>query len=304
MLACCEDLLVEKERLLHLSAFLTICIVWALSLVIAYDLLDTGIPPFFLVMVTYGIGALTLLSAKVLFRSTPRIGRNELRCGIVAGMLIFGAFGLQTLGLAYTTPAKSGLLTVLYVLFVPVIISIIRSKLSSRSVLFALIGFAGVVVMSGVVGGDASMNFGDILTIFCAVMFAMHFVTLEKYSPSLNTVNFTLVQMITAATAAAAVSLLAENGQYSGMDLVGSWAGLAFMGLIVTGLGFFIQTAVQKKISATTVSVMCCSESVFAMMFSWALGFDAITFPLLAGAAMIVTSTVLSSIYEKRELIG
>jgi len=278
--------------------------IWGLSLVAAYDLLGTGIPPFFLIAITYGLGALTLIVAKLFVRTTPAISREEWRYGIFVGVLIFIAFGLQTVGLVYTTPAKSGLLTVLYVLFVPIIISVMMKKLSARSILFALIGFAGVLVMSGVTGGDASINIGDILTIICAVMFALQFVALEKFSPRMNAVNFTLVQMIAAMLLGIVVSLVLESDRYSGMDLLGSWAGLAFMGLIVTGLGFFVQTAAQKKIPSTTIAVMCCTESVFAMMFSWVLGYDAVTAPLLIGAALIVASTVLSSVYEKRELIG
>ena len=278
--------------------------IWGLSLVIAYDLLDTGIPPFFLIAVTYGIGALTLLCAKLIVRPSPAVSRDEWRYGILVGLLIFVAFGLQTVGLVYTTPAKSGILTVLYVLFVPVIISVIRKKLSMRSMGFALIGFTGVLVMSGVTGGDGSLNIGDLLTILCAVAFAAHFVTLEKFSSRLNTINFTLVQMTAAAIVGLGVSFALEGGSYQGMDLIGSWAGLAFMGLIVTGLGFFVQTAAQKKIPSTTISVMCCSESVFAMIFSWSLGYDEVTVALSIGAALIVASTVLSSIYERRELIG
>ena len=287
-----------------MSAFLTICMVWGLSLVIAYDLLGSGIPPVFLIAVTYGLGALTLLPAKLAMRSVPPISRNEWRYGALIGTVIFIAFGLQTVGLVYTTPAKSGLLTVLYVLFVPIIISIILKRPSGRSILFAIIGFAGVLVMSGIAGGDSSLNTGDLLTIMCAIMFAVHFVALERFSPRLNAVNFTLVQMIAAASIGIVVSLMFESGQYEGMDLLGSWVGLVFMGFIVTGLGFYVQTAAQKKIPSTTISIMCCTESVFAMLFSWFLGYDIITIPLMAGAVLIIASTVLSSVYEKRELIG
>ncbi|AIZ57252.1 EamA-like transporter family protein [Candidatus Methanoplasma termitum] len=304
MLTPSEYLIFEKERLPYLSAFLTICMVWGLSLVVAYDLLDTGIPPIFLIAVTYGLGAVTLIPAKFAFRSVPKISRDEWRYGALVGAIIFLAFGLQTVGLLYTTPAKSGLLTVLYVLFVPIIIALIQKKISWLSVLFALIGFMGVLIMSGITGGDASMNIGDVLTIICAVMFAMQFVALEKYSPRLNAVNFTLVQMITAAAIGIAVSLVFENGQYNNMGLIGSWLGLVFMGFIVTGLGFYVQTAAQKKIPSTTIAIMCCTESVFAVIFSWALGYDIITIPLFVGAVLIVASTVLSSIYERRTLIS
>ena len=275
---------------------------WGLSLVVAYDLLDTGIPPFFLVAVTYGVGALTLLFVRTILRSNTKISSGELRYGLVVGLLIFVAFGLQTAGLEYTTPARSGLLTVLYVLFVPLIISGILRKISVRSVLFALIGFAGVFMMSGALGGEG-MNVGDVLTIMCAIVFAIHFVALEKLSPRFNAINFTFVQMIGAAVFAIFVSVSFEVNRYGGMDIPGSWIGLLFMGLIVTGAGFFVQTAVQKKIPSTTISVMCCTESIFALLFSWLLGYDIVTAPLLIGAALIVSSTVLSSLYERRELI-
>ena len=277
--------------------------IWGLSLVVAYDLLGTGMPPFFLIAVTYGLGALTLLVAKIVSRTAP-ISRDEWKYGFLVGLVIFAAFGLQTVGLVYTTPAKSGLLTVLYVLLVPIIISIILKKVSVRSLAFALIGFVGVLIMSGVAGGDASFNIGDVLTIICAAAFAMQFVALEKFSPRLNAINFTLVQMVTATAAGVVVSLMLETGQYSGIDPSGSWVGLLFMGLIVTGLGFFVQTAAQKKIPSTTISVLCCTESVFALVFSWALGYDVVTVPLLAGAALIILSTILSSAFERRELIG
>ena len=278
--------------------------VWGLSLVIAYDLLGTGMPPFFLIAVTYGLGALTLFAAKTVFKKTPRISRGELKYGVLIGVMIFAAFGLQTVGLVYTTPAKSGLLTILYVLFVPIVISVVLRELSVRSILFASVGFAGIIVMSGVTGGDAAMNIGDFLMIICAVMFAMQFIALEKFSPRLNTINFTFIQMAAATAAGIMVSLMLEADRYSGVDLSGSWAGLAFMGLIVTGLGFFVQTAAQRKIPSTTISILCCTESVFAMIFSWALGYDVITAPLLFGAALIIASAVLSSVYERRELIG
>lgn len=294
----------EKERLPHLSAFLIICMIWGLSLVIAYGLLSSGIPPFFLIAVTYGLGSLSLLAVRTISGANPPIGRNELKYGIFVGTLIFCAFGLQTLGLTYTTPAKSGLLTVLYVLFIPLILLILVRKTSVRSILFALIGFAGVLVMSGVTSGDVSMNRGDLLTIMCAVMFAMQFVALEKFSRRLNTMNFTLIQMTTVAFFGASISLMFETSRYSGIDLVGSWAGIAFMGFFVVGLGFFVQTAVQKKIPSTTMSILCCTESVFAMTFSWAFGYDNITLPLLLGAALIVASALLSSMYERRGLIS
>jgi drug/metabolite transporter (DMT)-like permease len=295
-------LIFGKKRLPYMSAFLAICVVWGLSLVVAYDLLDTGIPPFFLMAVTYGLGALVLLPAKAVRRSA-KIRRGEWKYGAIIGLVILVAFGLQTVGLEYTTPAKSGLQTVLYVLFVPIIVSVLRRKLSARSIVFAVIGFAGIAVMSGITGGDASMNIGDVLTIMCAVAFAAQFVMLEKYSSGLNPVNFTFVQMLTAAAVAIVISLAFESGEYASMDLIGSWVGLLFMGLIVTGLGFFVQTAVQRKIPATTISVMCCTESVFALIFSWFLGYDTVTSPLLIGAALIILSTVLSSAYENRELM-
>ena len=293
-----------KERVPYLSAFLAVCMVWGLSLVVAYDLLGTGIPPFFLIAVTYGIGALAILAVRLARGPALAIGRGELVYGAFAGLLMFAAFGLQTVGLVYTTPARSGLLTVLYVLFVPIVISVLRRRPSVRPLAFAAVGFAGVLVMSGVAGGGASANLGDLLTVVCAALFAAHFVALEKFSPRLDTVDFTLAQMLVAALAGACVSLALEGGGYAGMDLAGSWAGLAFMGLIVTGLGFFVQTAVQKRIPSTTISVMCCSESVFAMAFSWALGYDAVTAPLAVGAALIVASTLLSSAYDGRELVG
>ncbi|MDR3205728.1 MAG: DMT family transporter [Candidatus Methanoplasma sp.] len=291
------------KNLPYAIAFLFVPAMWASNIILVKDLSE-DIPTFALVLITYGLGALTVLAARPLLKA-PKFTKREWMYGALIGVMVFAATGFQFLGLLYTTPANSGLFTILYVIFIPVIVLIIKRRFSYRPLLFAVIGLIGVVVLSGAWEGVVSLNRGDAFTAIGAVFWALQFVLLEKYSPGLNSVNLTVTYLVFVTLAAAATTLIAENSAYGTMAPQSSWvASLVFMGVVTIGLCFLIQTFVQSKVPASTVAMLCCTQSLFALLFSLILGYDEVTLALIGGAALITVSAALSALYGQEPLIG
>jgi len=288
----------------YLLAFLVVCVVFGLSFSVVEDLLNNGVPPFFLTAVTYAIGTLTLVAARPFVR-TSRFSRSETRYGLYVGVVIFLAFAFQTLGLVHTTPAKGVALTCLYVIFTPLIVMMIRRKVSFNILGLALLAFLGVMILSGMfTESGGGLNRGDMLVMMCAFSFSVQFLLLERFSASLDTLNFTTVQLFIVTIIATVISLLTE------LDEMGFTLGallimeLLFMGIMVTGISFFIQTMVQRRIPATTISVLCCTELVFGVMFSFAFGMDEVTMPIIVGSLVIFVATVITASRKQGPLIN
>ncbi|MDR3282195.1 MAG: DMT family transporter [Candidatus Methanoplasma sp.] len=291
------------KNLLYSIAFLFVPAMWAVNLVLVKDL-GEEMPTFLLMFIVHGLGALTILAARPALKA-PKFTKDEWKYGALIGLMVFAATAFQFIGLLYTTPANSGLFTILYVVFIPVIVLIIKRKFSYRPLLFAVMGLIGVIVLSGAWDGGVSLNKGDAFTAIGAVFWALQFVLLEKYSPSMNSVNLTVAYLAFITVAGAVVTLVMENGSFGTMDLHGAWAAsLAFIGIVIIGLCFLIQTFAQSKVSASTVAVLCCTESVFAVLLSLILGYDEVTLALIGGSALITVSAALSSLYGQEPLIG
>jgi drug/metabolite transporter (DMT)-like permease len=289
----------KRENLPYLLAFLYVCVVYGLNKVVVKVTLDEGVPTFLLVVVTYGIGFIMFLPAKKIFKA-PKISHDEWKYGALIGAVIFVAFALQTLGISGTTATNAGLFTSLYVIFIPIIIMLIKRKFSAKPLLLAALAFLGIAVLTGIQPPTPS----ELLVLGCALAYAAQFILLEKYSPRLNTINFTIVQLFTVSAVSLIFTLALETPDYGAINIDNAWYLLAFGGLAIIGLGFFIQTLAQTRIPATTVSVMCCTEAVFGLIFGAILLDEPVTAVIVVGAIIIVIATILSSLFGQEKLIG
>ena len=296
----------NKEKYIFLLVFQ--CAIFGIDFIVVKMLLENALPIFFLLAFRFFIGTFALLpfcyknsSAQ---QTTIKVtNKKETRYGIVAGLVFFAAFGLQTIGAYYTTPAKNGVFTGLYVIFVPAIIMLITRKFVWKPLLYAIVCFFGVMVVSNFFSEQLTINIGDILTIACAIAFAGHFILLEKFlvNSKINFYRFTAIQILIAAILSFAISLVFERSTYNTIH----WDYqiillLLFLGIIGTALTYFIQTIVQSKISANTVSIISCSESVFAVSFALCFGFDKFSFSLLFGTIIISVAMVLTSVSNEK----
>lgn len=280
-------------------------LIFGFSFVVVKKLLEYNCPPFMLISVRFLIGVLALYAVGLIIgtinKSAPErsvFNRKEVEYGLIAGVVLLLAFGLQTYGASYTTPAKNGLFTGLFVVFVPLIAMIINKKILRKAILLSLISFGGVAIVANVSYTKFSINIGDTLTIFCALGFAVHFILLEKYAPRLgiNAINFTVVQLFAVALLAGIASLILEYEYYPHIQWQQALLWLVFMGVIATSITYYIQTIVQAKLAANTVSVISTTESVFAVSIALLLGYEVFSLRLFVGAVIIVLSMILASI--------
>jgi len=90
--------------------------VWGSTFIITKDLLQT-VPPFTYIAIRFLAGA--ALFGAIAYRSLRQWDRRTFLHGSVLGILLFGGFALQTVGLQTTTASKSAFITGLMVVFTP-----------------------------------------------------------------------------------------------------------------------------------------------------------------------------------------
>ncbi|HZU22128.1 MAG TPA: DMT family transporter, partial [Terriglobales bacterium] len=92
---------------------------------------------------------LASLALAVIFRSRLRGLRRSLGPGILVGLFLFAGYEFQTSGLRFTTPARSGFLTGISVVLVPLIMAVaFRRRASLWTWLGVLLAFVGTYFMS------------------------------------------------------------------------------------------------------------------------------------------------------------
>lgn len=119
-----------------------------------------GVRPF--LTLRFALAALALSPYAI-----PRVSHRTLTAGAGIGLVLTLASLLQTLGLLFTSPTNSGLITGLFVIFAPLADRLFFGARPSRTVLVAVfLSLVGMVLLAG--GGPNGENPGDAFTLLCA----------------------------------------------------------------------------------------------------------------------------------------
>lgn len=240
---------------------------------------------------------LAFLLMILLFRNQLKhLQKGTVVKGVVLGVLLYLAFLFQTVGLVYTTPSKNAFLTAFNVVLVPLISALfLRKKLAMPAIVGALLAISGIAVIS--LNDFNNINLGDILTLICALFFALQIIFTNLYVIGENVYALNTIQMGTAAVCALLVAVIeGKMPDFSHLD--GNLAVL-YLGAISTMLAFLLQTASQQFTKETETAIILSTESVFGMLFSVLLLHEAVTVRMLIGAALILMGVVIVELKPK-----
>ena len=219
-------------------------------------------------------------------RTAPRALWQGLGGGAVAGVFLWSGYVLQTVGLKYTTAGKSGFLTGLYIVLVPLIsAAVYRRWPQARELIGIAIAGAGMVVLTfPSLDAQFQMNKGDLLTLACAVAFAFHLLILGYYS---QRERFEAVALGQIACAAILSSILLPFEPPAAAWSPGVIWAIVLTGVFATALAFALQTWGQQFTSATRTALIFSLEPVFALATAVALGGEKLTAAAAIGGALI-----------------
>lgn len=274
-------------------------VLWGSGFVVLKLALDASLTAGF---INFFRGAVFMGLAWILFREKIKgMSRKELKVGLIAGVLNFGGFLTQTLGVQYTTPSNNAFISSTYVIIIPFLsLALYRTKLEWKSLAAIVLCVAGMGALTGIGNKGLLINLGDIYSLICALLYAGSIVYLGHGAKHTDTglIAFMLAAVQTAG--GLLFFLFAEGGSLEGADWGAAILPLLYVAVICSFLGQTIQVAAQKHTSATSAGLIMMLEGVFGSLFSVAAGFEPFTVSLLTGGALITLSLLTMELDLRR----
>jgi drug/metabolite transporter (DMT)-like permease len=230
-----------------------------------------------------------------------RLTGEAVRAGVLVGVFLWLGFELQTSGLRLTTPSKSAFLTGISIVLVPLLLALgWRRRISGWTVLGVGTAFCGLYLMtvpgSGFLELDfRSINRGDLLTLACAVAFALHIISMGW-----ATAKHPFQQIATLQAVAAAVLMLLTLPAVAGR-IYWHWSALLIAAILITGLlntaaGFGVQAWAQQFTPPTHTALIFSLEPVFAWITSYILLQERLGVRATVGAVLIFGGVLISEL--------
>ena len=171
---------------------------------------------------------------------------------------------LQQIGLVTVSAGKSGFITAIYIVLVPLFSIFMGVKLTKKVVLCCTIAMVGFAFLS-LRGGLGGVTIGDWLTLASAAAFALQIIAVNHFVDKDNDLVISVIQMAVTGVSSLLISFIFENYTWSGF--VACLPVLIYMACVPTAIGFTMQIVGQKYTDSTTASFLMSLESVFAVIF-------------------------------------
>lgn len=261
----------HRSRLLYSLLLLTAAFIWGMAFVSQSKGMDY-MGPLTFNGVRSLIGALVLalyilLTGRVTGekrRNTNR--RMTLQAGIFCGLALTAASTLQQFGIQHTTVGKAGFITTLYIIFVPIAGIFFRRKALWNVWIGAVMAAAGMYLLC--MTESLSLGTGDILVFFCAVVFTLHILLIDFFSPKVDGVIISCIQFVVCGIICTGGALLWEHPSWE--QLRNGAGALAYAGVLSCGVAYTLQIIGQKGMKNPTAAALLLSlESAFAAISAW-----------------------------------
>ncbi len=250
------------------AALLALTLLWGTTFALVKEALAFASPGVFL-SARFGVAALAL--GAVWAARRDRLGPGFWRHATLLGLAMLLGFALQTVALRFTTPARSGFITGLSVLMVPVLSRwLLRRRVGAAFWAGAALALAGLLLLTRPFGAAVSpaVRLGDLLTLGCAVAYAFQVTYTAEWAPRHPLAPFVTVQVLV--TFAGALLMIPLEGARLDASGLGHLAAVvAFTGLVMTAFAFFVMNWAQGRTGAVRAALIFSLEPAAAAVFSW-----------------------------------
>ncbi|MDD6039036.1 MAG: DMT family transporter [bacterium] len=223
--------------------------------------------------------------------------RTLLIAGCACGVILFIATNAQQIALQYTSVGKAGFLTALYIVIVPVLGIFIKRRCGCNVWVAVAIAVAGFYLLC-MKEGFSSLTQGDLYLIVCAVVFSLHILVVDHFSPFVDGVKLSCIQFFVCGILSGIVMLLVERPAVS--SILAAWMPILYAGALSCGVGYTFQILGQKDYNPTVASLLMSLESVFSALAGWVLLKQALSMRELFGCLLIFAAIILAQLPERK----
>ena len=227
-----------------------------------------------------------------------RGARKELIAGgIDCWLLLFAASSLQQIGIQYTTAGKAGFITAFYIVIVPVLGIFLHKKIGWKVWGAVTIALAGLYFLC--ITEKVAMGKGDILIFLCALVFSIHILVIDYFSPKVDGVKMSCIQFFVCGIVSLPPMFFKETPKIGAM--VEGWAPLLYAGVLSCGVAYTLQIIGQKNVNPAVASLILSLESCFSVLAGWMVLGEKLSVRESVGCVLMFAAIILAQLPDRKK---
>ena len=271
---------------------LTVAIAWGVTFLMVQEAIDST-PVYSFLFFRFALASILMFF--ISYKFLKETDKQTVVYGVILGIFLFSAFATQTFGLAHTKSSIVAFITGLNVICVPFLaFFIFKDKVKLKVFLASFVAVFGLYLLT--MSGTLTIGYGEFLTLFCAVLFALQIIFTGKYSKLVNVYLLVLYQLITVAVLSLCFSLALDDVTFAIDYNYAFYKAVIITAVFATVYAFLIQTYMQQFTTATKTAIIFTMEPVSASIYGYFAGGEILTTTQIYGAALIIVATLIAEL--------
>lgn len=248
----------------------------------------------FLIVVVIAFDKLFATGRRLFSKNGIDVNKTELIGGVIIGVVLVVASAFQQIGInSGTDGGKAAFITALYVILVPIYALALKKKATLNvwiSIGIAVIGFYLLCIKE-----DLTIAPSDLLVIGASMIFPIHILTIDHFSPKCDGIRMSMVQFFTAAILNFIIAIFSE-GITEFSSIAPNLLPILFLGIGSSGIAYTLQIIGQKDVPPAAASIILSLESVFGVIGTALFLGQTLTPREYIGCAVVFIAVILSQI--------
>lgn len=212
--------------------------------------------------------------------------------GVCCGVILCLASNFQQFGVKYTTVGKAGFITACYIVIVPLLGLFLKKKCSPLIWVSVLLALAGLYLLC--ITERFSIGGGDILVFICALLFSLHILVIDYFSPKVDGVRMSCIQFFVCGILSGIAMLCTETPRLA--EILAAWQPILYAGVMSCGVAYTLQIVGQKDMNPTVASLILSLESCISLLAGWVILGQSMTMRELLGCAVMFAAILLAQL--------
>ncbi len=223
--------------------------------------------------------------------------------GCCCGLALFLASSFQQMGIYLGTSAgKAGFLTACYILLVPILGLFLKKKCGWNIWIGMLMTVVGLYMLC--MTDKLSFQLSDLIVLICALLFAVHILVIDYFSPLVDGVKMSCIQFFVCGILSLVPMFFVDmKHSFAGIEewlpklqTFEAWLPILYAGVFSCGVAYTLQIIGQNGLNPTVASMLMSLESVFSVIAGWMILGEKLNIRQLVGCGLIFAAIIFAQI--------
>lgn len=221
-----------------------------------------------------------------------RLAIGALLCGATLAV----ASILQQAGMDQGTDSgKSGFITALYVVLVPIGGLFLKKRVRPLFWFALFLAVTGLYLLC--INGSLRLAPGDLLTLLCAVAFTVQILLIDRFAPGLDSIDFCCAEFVVAGTVSLIGMLLFETPS---VTAIGECIiPVLYVAIFSSGIAYLLQIVAQREGDPALVTILFSLEAVFSAIASAIILRQRMSLREYLGCALMFAAVIIAQLPAK-----